>query len=171
MMVLRHPYTAFRLPGNPETLSLLSDLWTEEHIFYSLDHRLKTFHGAHLLFSKIESGTVRVYGAFTCNGEVCGIFFGCTEEKDPLMFSAHVAFLRGVDTVACESLIERAIAEDYEHEGVTLKGLCAYIPEHNRAAKLFARRTGGIDHGIDLTKTFLCGNQEIPCRTFIKVLR
>lgn len=163
-------YHAVRLNGDEKTICLLSDMWTEEHIFSALDKRVKTFSGAHRLFSRIEQGIVRVYGIFL-GTSVKGVVFGCEEKFSPGRFEAHIAFLRGADAAKGCLECEKILVHDYQKDGIRIQQIAGYIPSWNRAAIRMAKRCGYVDAGIDKTKTVIRDEFVFPCHVLLKEMR
>jgi hypothetical protein len=153
---------AARLPKDDRTIRLLSDLFVQEHIFPALDKRVQTYAGAHKLFKNIESGFVRVYGAFY-QEKLMGVCFGHLEEGTS-DFCTHLAFLRHTKALEGCASCAAVMVEDYKREGIIVKNIVGYIPDYNRAALRIARLYGCEDCGIDETKTIIKDNYIIPCR-------
>lgn len=160
---------ARRLKENDDTLRTLSDLWVEEHVFLRLDQRIRSFFGAHKLFSAIESGRVRVYGAFDEPGVFQGCVFG-TLEPDGESFNTHCAFHRGANAVAAFEKILPVMVADYRADGVEIKQVAGYIPEQNKAAIRAAKRFGCVDQGIAPGRVFTDGAYLLPCRKLTREL-
>lgn len=160
---------AIRLPKDDRTLHILSNLFVQNHIFPVLDKRIKTYFGAHCLFKNIESGFVRVYGAFY-NDKLFGVCFGNLEENTS-DFCTHLAFLRHSNVFAGCKKCSDVMVKEYAEEGVTVNNIVGYIPDYNKAALRFARRYGCEDLGIDETKTIINDRYVIPCRVIKKKLR
>jgi len=161
-------YTAMRLFDTDVILHCLSDLWTEEHIFDALDSSVKTFYGAHRLFSAIERNEVRVYAAFA--GEFCGVTFGRLTD-DRKSFEIHIAIRRGFDGAKCGLACEQEIVADYKKEGVDVESIVGFIPEFNRAALIASRRYGCVDMGLRKDILFDHGGVLCPCKEMRKTLR
>ena len=153
---------AARLPKDDRTLRLLSDLFVQKHIFPVLDKRVKTFVGAHRLFKNIESGYVRVYGAFF-QDKVMGVCFGHLEPGTQ-DFCTHLAFLRHTKALAGCAACADVMVKEYREQGIAIKNIVGYIPDYNRAALRLARLYGCEDCGIDETKTIIEDCYEVPCR-------
>lgn len=158
---------ARRLLGSDDTLRLLSDLWVEEHVFIHLDQRIRSFFGAHKLFSAMESGRVRVYGAFDQRDVFLGCVFGAIE-ADGETFNTHCAFRRGADAVAAFEKILPVMVADYRADHVEVRQVAGYIPECNRAAIRAAKRFGCVDQGVVPGRVFIDGEYLLPCRKLVK---
>ena len=152
-----------RLSGNTKTLLYLNDLWVEDHVFRALDPRIKSFFGAHLLFTQIERGHVRVYGAFDEENELGGVCFGVLSSERET-FEGHIAFRRGYSASEGIWLCSEAMREDYLNDGITVTGIVGYIPVFNRAAILAAKRTGYRDYGVKNGLTVEHDGADWPCR-------
>ena len=161
--------SALRLPCDDRTLSIMSELFVQEHIFKVLDMRVKTFIGAHRLFKNIENGYVRVYGAFF-QDRIIGVCFG-NIEPGTSDFCTHLAFLRHSKALEGCFACAAAMVADYAKEGIIVQSIVGYIPEHNKAALRIARFYGCKDYGIDKTKTIVENCYEIPCRVMKKELK
>lgn len=160
---------AVRMRGSDQrTLLALSNFFVEPHIFPMLDGRVKTFLGAHLLFSRIESGAVRVYGAFA-GAFLLGCCFGALDDER-VSFSVHVVCPRKIDAVAVCSACEKAMIADYRKDGVEVNYVVGYIPDYNRAAIRMAKRYGCSDFGIRNDKTIYHNRTEVPCREMRKAV-
>lgn len=152
--------TAVRLPGKSDrTLQILSELFTQKHIFSALDGRIKNLVGIHRLFQNIENGFVRVYAALE-NDQLIGVCFGHPQND---YFCTHLAFLRNVNTLAACRACADVMLKEYESEGVNIKGIVGHIPVSNRAALRFARIFGCEDLGVNENVTFIHNNNKIPC--------
>lgn len=160
--------SARKLPGNDETLRKLSDLWVEEHVFAHLDQRIRTFYGAHKLFSLIELGHVRVYGAFDERDAFLGCVFGWAQEDT---FITHCAFYRGVDAVAAFKIVTPVMVADFASLSIIIRRVVGYIPECNRAAIRAAKRYGCRDDGVAPDHVFIDGEYLIPCHRLIMELQ
>lgn len=148
------------MPGDDETLKRLSDLWVEEHVFTHLDQRIRTFFGAHKLFSLIESGRVRAYGAYDERGSFLGCVFGWSDGDE---FVTHCAYYRGVDAVAALKTTTSVMVADFTSLGIVIRRVVGYIPECNRAAIRAAKRYGCRDEGVAADKVFEDREYLIPC--------
>lgn len=160
---------AKRLEGDTKTMHIMSNMMVQEHIFNALDHRLKTYFGAHCLFRSIENGSIRVYGAFTDTDLLSGIGFGNLDEDNN--FVAHVMFFRNCDVAdGCRKCADIMI-EEYKTEGIEVQNIIGYIPDQNRAALRMARRFGCKDKGLTKEVVWINNNYHYPCRIMIKEVR
>lgn len=148
---------------------VISNLIPQPHIFNAVDKRFKTYYGVHKLFSAIERGDIRVYGAYTATGLLAGVCFGNKDENDD--FVAHVMFFRNTDvTNGCLKCADVMIKE-YESEGVLIKNIIGYIPAFNRAAIRMAKRFGCVDCGETKEMCFIKDEYHYPCRIMKKKVR
>ena len=133
---------AITMSGCDDDLKKLSNLMVEDHVFAAIDHRLRSFFGAHQFFRAVAAGTVRVYALLAEKGEFLGCFFGAFAEETR-EFEAHAMFRRGVDVVNAVPLAEAEMKRDFrEQRGVEVVAVVGYIPVVNRAAARMARRAG-----------------------------
>lgn len=157
---------AKRLINNDWTIHALSNLLPQEHIFKALDRRVKTYYGAHKLFKAVESGDVRVYGAFTENNLLAGVCYGSADDEQN--FIVHILFCRDVNAITgCEKCTEVMINE-YAEEGIEIKSIIGHIPAFNRAAIRLSRKLGYEDMGETKDFCFVKDVYHYPCRIIQK---
>lgn len=157
---------AARMPINDKTLIAISDLWTEEYVFESVDPRLRSFFGMHKLFSMMESGFFRVYGAFDAESRFMGCIFGNLHD-DNESFIMHLAFYRNTRVITCMDGFRDAILADFARDGVAIKYFVGLIPETHWAAIRLAKRGGMEDRGF-CEETVPGGNGEtVRCRKLV----
>lgn len=161
--------TCRRLPGTEETLRFVSDwFWTPE-IRAAMDERFVSDHyTVYHLMDDIRTGKVQVYGVFETDPsedrclEFDGFIFGWITADG--YYECHLAFSRFADAMECSKLIEAVLKEN--NPGV--KGIVGYIPDRNRAARMFAKRYGCTDNGIRQNMLFYKNGAVEPCREFRK---
>lgn len=125
-----------------DILAKLSDLMTEDYVFYAISTEWRSFIGAHRLFRAFETGEYRLYVAYGKNDEFLGCAFGARESDNPTQFYGHVMFRLGANALECMKYLEALCIEDSHADGVPLKSICAVIPNYNRAAQRLATRLG-----------------------------
>lgn len=155
------------MPGTISTLQFISTWFEDYYIRAAMDERLLSNHYVvWMLMEDIRSGSVQPYGVFEVKDDkaedFCGLCFGWITADG--YYEVHLAFDRGVDTMACARLCEAEIQK--HNPGV--KGIVGYIPDKNRAARMFAKRFGCRDNGIRADYTFLKDGMAYSCREFRK---
>jgi hypothetical protein len=105
-----------------------------------------------------------VFGVFDVKDDKAedflGLCFGWM--RSDMYFEVHFAFDRGVDTMECARLcMAEGIAQN-----PGMKGVVGYIPDRNRAARMFAKRFGCRDNGIQQDKLFMKNGMAYSCREF-----
>ena len=155
------------LPGTQNTLQFISNWFEDYYIRAAMDERfLSNHYMVYLLMDGIKTGEVQAYGVFEVNGDkaedFCGLCFGWITADG--YYEVHLAFDRGVDTMACARLCEAEI----QGHNPGVKGIVGYIPDKNRAARMFAKRFGCRDNGINKDKIFLKDGMAYSSREFRK---
>ena len=155
-----------RMPGTIETLQFISNWFEDYYIRAAMDERFLSNHYiVYLLMDGIKTGNVQVYGVFdVVNGKAedfCGLCFGWISDG---YYECHLAFDRGVSALECARLVEPVLREN----NPGMKGIIGYIPDRNRAARMFAKRYGCKDAGIRQDKLFLKDGMAYSCRELRK---
>ena len=159
--------TCRRLPGTEETLRFVSDWFWTSHVRAAMDERFVSDHyTVYHLMDDILKGDCKVYGVFETKDDLClgfdGLVFGWIDKDG--YYECHLAFSRYADAVDCAKMIEAVLRE--ENPGV--RGIVGYIPDRNRAARMFAKRYGCKDNGLRRTMLFYKEGAVLPCREFRK---
>ena len=154
-----------RLPGTINTLQFISNWFEDYYLRKAMDDRFITNHYViYMLMHGILTESVQVYGVFDVDGEEAkrflGLAFGWMGADD--YFEVHFAFDRGVDTMECA----RLCLEEMKKLNPGVKGVVGYIPDSNRAARMFAKRFGCRDNGIKQDKLYLKNGMAYSCREF-----
>lgn len=114
----------------------------------------------------ILNGKCKVYGVFEMEDDSCvdfdGFVFGWIDGNG--YYECHLAFSRFADAMECAKMCEAVLRED--NPGV--RGIVGYIPDRNRAARMFAKRYGCTDNGIRQNMLFYKNGAVEPCREFRK---
>jgi len=156
-----------RLPGTINTLQFVSNWFEDFYLRKAMDERFISNHYVvWMLLDGILRGSIQVYGVFDVkNGEAddfAGLCFGWITEDE--YFECHLAFDRDEDAMECARLCQERLQE----ENPEVKGVVGYIPDRNRAARMFAKRFGCRDNGIQQDKLFLKDGMAYACREFRK---
>jgi len=154
-----------RLPGTNNTLQFISNWFEDYYIRAAMDERfLSNHYMVYLLMDGIKTGEVQVFGVFNVKEDKAEDFLGCCFGwmREDQYFEVHFAFDRGIDTMDCARLcLAEGIAQNPD-----MKGVIGYIPDRNRAARMFAKRFGCRDNGIQQDKLFLKNGMAYSCREF-----
>ena len=154
-----------RLPGTDNTLQFVSNWFEDYYIRLAMDERFISNHYiVFTLMNGILLGEVQVFGVFEVKDDKAedflGLCFGWM--RSDMYFEVHFAFDRGVDTMECARLcMAEGIAQN-----PGMKGVVGYIPDRNRAARMFAKRFGCRDNGIQQDKLFMKNGMAYSCREF-----
>ena len=156
---------AKRLPGTINTLQFVSNWFEDYYIRKAMDERFISNHYVvFTLMNGILLGEVQVYGVFDVKDDKAedflGMAFGWMREDN--YFEVHFAFDRGVDTMDCA----RLCLDEMKNLNPGVKGVVGYIPDSNRAARMFAKRFGCRDNGIQQDKPYLKNGMAYSCREF-----
>ncbi len=156
--------SAYLLPATIHTSNIVAKVLSEKHVFPCLRDELQSFSGMHLFLSSIERGEILVFAAYHFNRDIAGIVYGEFDQDG--YFNAHTAYKRHVDAYTGSRLMEEALFNIFPG----CKGVIGYIPEFNRASRLYAIRGGYRDEGImDINKIyFLQDGQKRHCIKYIK---
>ena len=152
-----------RMPGTDRTLNFISPYLGQRHVQAGLEECIRTAYGMYCLFSRILDGYFRLYGVFDVDEPVdfLGFVFG---HRDGETFEVHACWNRHVPTVKCSELAIECMVRDYADEGIAIRYIAGYIPDKNKAAQLYAKRSGFADCGLQDDKLF---DGQYPCRKFL----
>jgi len=161
---------AERSEVTPELLTSISNLMTEDYVFFAISHEFRSFAGTHRLFKRMESGEVKVYSAYGVDGHFLGCAFGEDDGLEPGQFYGHIMFYRVADALECMRLIEQVCIENHRDEGKELTSICACIPDYCYAAQRLAKRLGYTDQGYvpDLEVKRGEDDRNFKCKRFVK---
>jgi hypothetical protein len=114
------------LPGTQNTLQFISNWFEDYYIRAAMDERfLSNHYMVYLLMDGIKTGEVQAYGVFEVKDDkaedFCGLCFGWITSDG--YYEVHLAFDRGVDTMACARLCEEIGQTTHAKHKVPLKGL------------------------------------------------
>lgn len=154
-----------RLPGTHNTLQFISNWFEDYFLRKAMDDRFLTNHYVvYTVMSGIMSGGVQCYGVFDVKDDKAERFLGMAWGwiANDRYFEVHFAFDRDVNTMECARL---CLAE-MKKLNPDVKGVVGYIPDNNRAARMFAKRFGCRDNGIQKDKLFLKNGMAYSCREF-----
>jgi len=154
-----------RLPGTDNTLQFISNWFEDYYIRKAMDERFLTNHYVvYTVMDGIMRGGVQCYGVFDVKDDKAESFLGMAWGwiKHDNYFEVHFAFDRGVNTMECARL---CLAEMKKHNP-DVKGVVGYIPDSNRAARMFAKRFGCKDNGIRPEQVFIKNGMAYSCREF-----
>ncbi len=154
-----------RLPGTDNTLQFVSNWFEDYYIRKAMDERFISNHYVvYMLMSGILNGIFQAYGVFDVKDDKAESFLGMAWgwRRSDMYFEVHFAFDRGVDTMECARL---CLAE-MNKLNPDVKGVVGYIPDSNRAARMFAKRFGCRDNGIQQDKPFMKNGMAYSCREF-----
>ena len=154
-----------RLPGTVNTLQFISNWFEDYYLRKAVDDRFLTNHYiVYTLMLGILNGNVQCYGVFDVDGDEAkrflGMAFGWIAQDN--YFEVHFAFDRGVNTMECAHLC----LDEMKKCNPDVKGVVGYIPDSNRAARMFAKRFGCRDNGIRPEKLFIKDGMAYSCREF-----
>ncbi len=154
-----------RLPGTVNTLQFVSNWFEDYYIRKAMDERFISNHYVvYTLMDGIKTGEVQAYGVFDVKDDKAEDFLGMAWGwiAQDNYFEVHFAFDRGIDTMECARL---CLAE-MKKLNPAVKGIVGYIPDSNRAARMFAKRFGCRDNGIQKDKPFIKNGMAYSCREF-----
>ncbi len=143
-----------------ESIRCLTDFLLMDHVLPRLDGGRGSFMGLLDLVDRLRAGHLRAFAALE-GGRVAGVAYG---QADGDAFVVHVAFERHARAPEAAAELEAVIAR------VTgCRRIVGYIPETNRPARLFARRCGARDCGIDPGAVFADRQRgRVPCIKYEK---